>query len=105
VIDIMPFYMRQDVRNLISRTAWISVGDVLPLIKCKLIDLSDSGAKLALEDIEGLPDRFSLWLSRQGCPRYTCRLVWSRENIIGVHFSSAADDRREPAVDQQSGSS
>jgi len=91
----MTFHMRQDVRNITNRAAWISAGDDLPLLKCKLIDLSDSGAKLELEDIDGIPDEFSLWLSRRGHPRHSCRLVWRRQDTIGVQFSSVSDKQLE----------
>jgi PilZ domain len=84
----MPFSMRQEPRDTVYRPAWISVGDGLPLRNCMLIDISDTGAKLALEDIDEIPDTFSLWLSRRGHPRYSCRIVWSGQNTVGVKFSS-----------------
>jgi hypothetical protein len=84
----MAFRMRQDNRNKVDRVAWISVGDGLPLRNCTLIDISGSGAKLALEKDYDIPDIFSLWLSRHGHPRYSCRVVWSHQNKIGVQFSS-----------------
>jgi len=84
----MSFNMRKDPRDKIERPAWISFGGSLPLQKCTLIDISDSGAKLALDDIGQLPDKFNLWLSRHGHPRYVCRIVWRGRNTIGVQFSS-----------------
>ena len=84
----MTFRMRQNNRNKVDRAAWISVGDGVPLRNCTLIDLSDSGAKLALEEFEDIPGIFSLWLSRHGHPRYSCRVVWSHQNKIGVQFTS-----------------
>jgi hypothetical protein len=69
------FRMRQGNRNKADRVAWISVGDGLPLRNCTLIDISESGAKVELEDADDVSGIFSLWLSRQGHPRYTCRIV------------------------------
>ena len=83
----MTFRMRQDNRNKVDRVAWICVGDGLPLRNCTLIDISDSGAKVELEDADDIPGIFSLWLSRHGHPRYSCRVVWSHKNKIGVQFS------------------
>lgn len=85
---IMTCNLRQEPRDRIERRAWISVGDGAPLRRCTLIDISDSGAKLAFDDIDELPNKFSLWLSRYGHPRYVCNIVWSRQNTIGVKFSS-----------------
>jgi len=80
--------MRKNNRNKVDRIAWISVDDGRPLRNCTLIDISDSGAKLALDgEVDGIPDIFSLWLSRHGHPRYSCRVVWSHQNKIGVQFS------------------
>jgi len=84
---IMTLGMRQEPRNKIHQRAWISVGDGLPLRNCTVIDISDSGAKLILDDIDEMPLEFGLWLSRYGHPRYSCRIVWSKQNTIGVRFS------------------
>jgi hypothetical protein len=86
--------MRQDNRNKVERAAWINVGSGLPLRNCTLVDISVSGAKLALEEIDNIPDIFSLWLSRHGHPQYSCRVVWSRQNTIGVRFSSDDESAR-----------
>jgi hypothetical protein len=91
---IMTSRMRQDNRNKVERAAWINVGSGLPLRNCTLVDISVSGAKLALEEIDNIPDIFSLWLSRHGHPQYSCRVVWSRQNTIGVRFSSDDESAR-----------
>jgi hypothetical protein len=98
----MAFRMRQDNRNKVDRVAWISVGNGLPLRNCTLIDISESGAKLALKEVENIPDVFSLWLSRHGHPRYSCRVVWSRQNSIGVQFLSADVSINNPSGPQAS---
>jgi hypothetical protein len=85
---IMTLGMRQEPRNTVYKRAWISVGEGLPLRDCTVIDISDSGAKLALENIDEIPREFSLRLSRYGHQYYPCRIVWSKLNTIGVRFSS-----------------
>jgi len=96
----MSLNMRQEPRDKIDRPAWISVGDSLPLLKCKLIDISDSGAKLVVENVDELPNKFALLLSRHGHPRYTCRLVWWDHNAVGVQFSSGYDQSTLPRAKQ-----
>jgi hypothetical protein len=71
----MTSRMRQGNRNKADRVAWICVGDGLPLRNCTLIDISESGAKVELEDTDDVSGIFSLWLSRQEHPHYTCRIV------------------------------
>jgi hypothetical protein len=85
---IMPLNMRQEPRNTIHQRAWISVGDGLPLQNCTVIDISGSGAKLALADDDAISHEFSLRLSGSGHPCYSCRVVWRRQNTIGVRFVS-----------------
>jgi hypothetical protein len=89
----MTFRVRQGPRKTINRPAWISVGDGLRLRNCRLIDISDSGAKLAIEDDDEIPDKFRLLLSRNGHSSYSCQVIWSGQGTIGVRFSSADDDQ------------
>jgi PilZ domain len=89
----MNFRTRQDRRDKILQPAWISVGDDRPLRNCIAIDISNSGAKLALEYVDELPDKFSLWMSRHGDPRYTCRIAWREQTTIGVEFLHSPQDR------------
>jgi hypothetical protein len=94
----MTFRMRRAPRKTIDRPAWISTGKDEPLRNCRLVDISDCGAKLAIDDDDGLPDSFNLWLSRHGKPSYSCRIVWNRLGVIGVEFRPTADNQREPAM-------
>jgi hypothetical protein len=89
----MPVGKRREPRSVINRRAWINVGDGLPLRNCTLIDISEGGARLSLDDVNELPDKFSLWLSRHGNPSYVCRIAWSGQNTIGVEFELAAGSR------------
>ena len=84
----MVFQMRRGVRRVMDRDAWIKLGEGLPLRPCTLADLSDSGAKLKFEDQENgeIPQAFDLLLTRHGHPSYPCRVVWRKENVIGVQF-------------------
>jgi hypothetical protein len=86
----MTFRMRRAPRKTVDRPAWISIGENLPLRSCRLIDISDCGAKLAIDDVDEVPADFSLWLSRRGNPRYSCRIVWNRLGVIGVEFRSTS---------------
>lgn len=66
---LMTLNMRQEFRKKVDRLAWIRVADSERLRKCILIDISRSGAKLVLDEIDDLPETFSLWLSVHGHPR------------------------------------
>ena len=82
----MAFQMRQGVRRVMDRAAWINPGEGLPLRQCVLADMSDSGARLTFQDSDEIPHAFSLLLTRHSHPCYPCRVVWRQNNVIGVQF-------------------
>jgi PilZ domain len=84
----VSFQMRRGNRREIDRPAWLDTGDGSPLLNCTLVDLSESGAKLAIEEAHQIPDTFLLLLTRHGQPRFSCRAVWRTFNAIGVEFAS-----------------
>lgn len=53
---------------------------------CQLFDISDTGARLEVDEPTTVPDRFLLWLAKNGAARRTCQIVWREENHIGVRF-------------------
>jgi hypothetical protein len=53
-----------------------------------VVDLSESGAKLAVGEADKIPDTFTLRLTQHGQPRFSCRTVWRSFNTIGVEFAS-----------------
>jgi len=82
----MTFQMRKGLRRDVDRLAWINVGDGRPPRRCTLVDVSVGGAKLVFEDDAKIPDTFGLLLSRSGHTTCSCRVVWRRDNAIGVQF-------------------
>lgn len=82
---------RQRPRKLLNLPAWIEVGADARPQRCTLIDMSDSGARLAVDDIECLPDKFHLALSKFGRPRQSCNIVWRRHDEIGIEFIAAPE--------------
>lgn len=80
---------RKAVRRPIHYTAWIAQKDQ-PLHGCVLSDISDKGARLAVENVESIPDEFMLFLSRRGSPRRKCRVAWRTDEQIGVKFETSA---------------
>jgi hypothetical protein len=67
---IMNFTMRRESRKDVGRRAWLDIGDGGPLQVCTLIDISPSGAKLAIDDAAQVPQTFRLHLTRDGHPDF-----------------------------------
>ena len=58
-----------------------------PVIKCTVIDISESGAGLSIRmgTTVGIPDTFDLVI--EGDPKkYACRVVWKQAYKLGVEF-------------------
>jgi hypothetical protein len=54
---------------------------------CIVLDLSEGGARIAVENPQFLPDSFAVLLTPRGLRR--CRLIWRSHAEIGVEFDSA----------------
>lgn len=76
---------RKSQRRPMRYTAWVALEDG-KLHGCVLADISDSGARLDVEESEGLPDKFMLLLSSKGSPRRRCRVIWRKPKQLGVTF-------------------
>lgn len=76
---------RRAVRRAMRYTAWLTLeGDELH--GCALSDISETGARIAIEDSDRVPDRFMLLLSGNGAARRVCKVVWRQPGQIGVTF-------------------
>ena len=84
---IMTFTMRRESREEKGHRAWLDTGAGGALVSCTLLDISQSGAKLAIDEFDQIPETFSLRLTRYGHPRFSCRTVWRNCNTIGVTFA------------------
>ncbi len=58
---------------------------------CAIADISETGARLQLEDERELPEQFILLLTKNGEARRNCRLVWRNGLFFGVQFPDAQE--------------
>lgn len=79
---------------MISYTAWIGLDDG-QLHGCILSDVSETGARIGVQDPNLIPDRFVLLLSNNGSARRTCDVVWRERHQIGVRFARLATAGRK----------
>ena len=73
-------------------SAWADDGEVAQ--GCVVADLSDTGARLEIDDPGTLPDMFTLTLAGPGHQRRQCRVVWRRDQEIGVTFETPGPKAR-----------
>lgn len=77
---------RKYPRRALWYPAEIDFGDGSEARDCQLRDISVSGARLKVETIQDLPDKFTLLLAKIGKPRRRCRVAWRTETEAGVEF-------------------
>ena len=54
--------------------------------RCLMVNVSASGAKIAVKKPSALPNTFNLLLSKKGGVRRQCEVVWRADKTIGVRF-------------------
>jgi hypothetical protein len=74
---------------------------------CVVSNISNTGARIDMENAKSAPDQFVLFLSFNGAARRLCRVIWREPHRIGVNFETqltAADSTTpgsEPAADAE----
>jgi len=76
-------------RRFVNSPAWADPGGVLPVIDCKILDLSEGGARVAMPSGVELPDVFQLQIDSSRIIG-AAEVVWRDHHQVGVRF------RREP---------
>ena len=82
--------MRNSVRKALRHPAWMDIGDGSPLRSCTLSDVSQTGAKLVIENPNDIPAEFTLLLTGDGAVRRRCRVMRRGNGEIGVQFLNAS---------------
>lgn len=90
---------RKFVRRPLSYPAKLVATDGSWGRNCRVLDVSDGGAKLALETPTELPKEFFLALSVRGKAARKCQLMWVDDNEIGVQFVMPEEPDFNPRQD------
>jgi methyl-accepting chemotaxis protein len=84
---------RKSVRRRLLIGAQMDLGRSLPALACTVVDISDTGARLALNDNENVPGNFSIALSPRGVPSRNCKVIWRTVDHVGVEFDADGPQR------------
>jgi hypothetical protein len=82
---------RQGARRAVRIPVFI-LREAKPNLRCTLVDISETGARLIVHDVSTVPDRFTMAMTEQGVPRRQCRLVWRGAKEVGVSFEVDKSD-------------
>ena len=76
---------RKSLRTDVDEMAYISASG--SSTRCRIANMSDDGAALEVADASFIPNCFQLMTERDRIVR-TCRIVWIKQNRIGVEFET-----------------
>jgi hypothetical protein len=97
MIKEKPSARRQPLRY----TAWVAV-TADKRLGCVVSDVSDTGARIDVQDSKTIPDYFVLMLSCNGAAGRIYRVVWRKPTHMGVKFerrAAAANATLAPKAD------
>jgi hypothetical protein len=79
---------RQKPRRPSGARVWADPGGVLPVVDCKIIDITEDGAQVAALDGRPLPDKFML---QHEAARIVgeAHVVWRNGNLVGVKLAKS----------------
>jgi PilZ domain len=86
----MGFDRRRKTRRLIDVSAKLFTGVDAPVWDCVVMDISENGARIALDSVDEIPEQFTLLLVSYGHTSRACRVVWRAGRQLGVRFEAAA---------------
>ena len=78
---------RKAKRRMVHYPAWLLIDAGQQPVECIIRDMSDTGARIALSSrIAALPNKFTLWLDKNGKVQRQCRIMWTHAGYVGVRF-------------------
>lgn len=63
------------------------------LYECVLSEISETGARITVQDAAAVPEKFVLVLSANGASRRNCCVVWRDPQQLGVKFEQSVGAR------------
>lgn len=73
-------------RRRADKQAWLVTDGSFALQSCTVVDMSDKGARLTVDQSDRLPKHFNLTFSRGSRSGFRCEVRWKRGRSIGVKF-------------------
>jgi hypothetical protein len=90
---------REPRRQLHKRLAWITVENGVTEHECHVLDVSSGGARIAMDDVMDVRDRFKLTLVRGHHKPELCEVIWRRGKTYGVKFLTLLPEVTPAATD------
>jgi hypothetical protein len=77
---------RKASRKKYGTNAWIRLDGGFAVRSCKVLDMSDSGVQIEIDDAKSVSNEFSFLTSRTAGTGRRARIKWRRGAQIGAQF-------------------
>lgn len=88
---------RRARRQSLRYTAWVAL-TADQRHGCVVSDVSETGARIDVQDSKILPDAFVLMLTSNGAARRFCHIVWRKPTQVGVKFERSMAEATEATL-------
>ena len=75
-------------RSKLDIRCWVLVGLSLADAECRILDVSDSGARVEVPAGMNLDGEIKLFLTQDGSVSRTCEIVWRNDREVGLRFTN-----------------
>ncbi|MBR0934720.1 PilZ domain-containing protein [Bradyrhizobium jicamae] len=75
---------RKHPRTEVNEPAYVSSGG--SVMHCTIVNISQEGAAIDIENPAFVPDRFRLVMANDSSEVYECRVIWAKKNRLGLSF-------------------
>jgi hypothetical protein len=72
-------------RRRTNQPAWMTIDGSFAARQCTVIDISEGGARLRVEDAQFVKPHFHLKFDRTS-PGRACKVAWKKGDLIGIKF-------------------
>ena len=72
-------------RRRTSQSAWMTVDGGFAARQCTILDISEGGARLRVDDPHFVKPQFQLKFDRTS-PGRACKVAWKKGDVIGIKF-------------------
>jgi hypothetical protein len=82
----MAITRKRESRKLLGQQAWITLDGGFAARQCVVQDISNSGARITLDEAATLPATLRLAFTRDARTGHKCQVIWRRGRSAGVKF-------------------
>jgi hypothetical protein len=76
----------REVRRKLDRPAWIVIDGAFGVRKCTMVDISETGAQIRVDNPSSVPKYFTVSFSQTDRRGKNCKVVWRSTTSIGIQF-------------------